>query len=417
METSILSEVLRYFQYTLNNLTINYSVILIGVSNMNIIRKKPIKLLLTLLLATTLLLTYQANATTTYDLTGTWTFNYELGETWPHTMMITTFNSDTGVFSGTGYYNPDPTTTWDLDGIVIGNAVSFHIEYTGSRAPYHVDATGIIDDSGLSMGGSATAPGQSATWSATKDSFTIETIVEGNGAISPVGPVIVAPGADQTFTITPDFGYHIADVIVDTVSVGVTNSYTFTNVQANHEIKAIFEINIAIIFSHASEDLEVFLDVLPGSPSCVPDLPEGFGAYYLVEIITGSFSGKAEVSIQYDEAQLPVGQDEQELRIFMSDPVDFNCDGTVNGKDIALIQKAIKSEYDAKYDINDDGVVDKADFRIVQMYATKGILVNPGKKGDSSQARLPWIDITTRVESNLNIIYGETEYFSIFRGR
>ena len=37
-------------------------------------------------------------------------------------------------------------------------------------------------------------------------------------------------GADQTFTITPDACYHIADVLVDGVSVGAVTSYTFTNV-------------------------------------------------------------------------------------------------------------------------------------------------------------------------------------------
>ena len=49
-------------------------------------------------------------------------------------------------------------------------------------------------------------------------------------------------GASQTFTITPDEGYEIAEVLVDGVSVTVTdNSYTFTGVQADHTISVTFQ--------------------------------------------------------------------------------------------------------------------------------------------------------------------------------
>ena len=47
-------------------------------------------------------------------------------------------------------------------------------------------------------------------------------------------------GANQTFTITPDAGYHVADVLVDGASVGAVTSYTFTNVTADHTISASF---------------------------------------------------------------------------------------------------------------------------------------------------------------------------------
>lgn len=61
-----------------------------------------------------------------------------------------------------------------------------------------------------------------------------------HGSISPSGPVSVTPGANQTFTITPAAHYHVAGVWVDGVSVGAVGSYTFTNVQANHTIRASF---------------------------------------------------------------------------------------------------------------------------------------------------------------------------------
>ena len=48
--------------------------------------------------------------------------------------------------------------------------------------------------------------------------------------ISPSGAVSVDYGTDQAFTITPSTGYHVADVLVDGVSVGAVTSYTFTDV-------------------------------------------------------------------------------------------------------------------------------------------------------------------------------------------
>ena len=60
------------------------------------------------------------------------------------------------------------------------------------------------------------------------------------GAISPSGSVSVNYGADQEFTITPQNGYHIADVLVDEVSVGAVPTYTFTSVTSGHSISATF---------------------------------------------------------------------------------------------------------------------------------------------------------------------------------
>ena len=61
-----------------------------------------------------------------------------------------------------------------------------------------------------------------------------------SGTIAPSGTVTVEYGKDQTFTITPNTGYHIKDVLVDGSSVGAVSTYTFTNVTANHTIEATF---------------------------------------------------------------------------------------------------------------------------------------------------------------------------------
>ena len=71
--------------------------------------------------------------------------------------------------------------------------------------------------------------------------YTITATAGANGSITPSGEVTVNKGESATFTITPNNGYHIEDVLVDGVSVGAVRSYTFTDVQANHTITATFE--------------------------------------------------------------------------------------------------------------------------------------------------------------------------------
>ena len=64
-----------------------------------------------------------------------------------------------------------------------------------------------------------------------------------NGRLTPGTPQTVNYGASRAFTVTPNTGYHILDVGVDSVSIGVMSAYTFTNVTANHTITAVFAIN------------------------------------------------------------------------------------------------------------------------------------------------------------------------------
>ena len=76
------------------------------------------------------------------------------------------------------------------------------------------------------------------------NTYTITATAGANGSISPSGIVSVDHGADQTFTITPYTGHHIAYVKVDGASVGAVSSYTFTNVTANHTIEARFSSGV-----------------------------------------------------------------------------------------------------------------------------------------------------------------------------
>ena len=78
-------------------------------------------------------------------------------------------------------------------------------------------------------------------WQEDARTFTISATAGAGGSISPSGSVFVAEGSDKVFTITPNSGYHIADVQVDGISVGAVSTYTFTDVVANHTISATFQ--------------------------------------------------------------------------------------------------------------------------------------------------------------------------------
>ena len=81
------------------------------------------------------------------------------------------------------------------------------------------------------------------------ETYTIAASAGAGGSIAPSGSVNVEKGKDQAFTITPSEGYEIADVVVDGISVTVTdNSYTFADVQTDH--------TIAVAFRETSEEPE-----------------------------------------------------------------------------------------------------------------------------------------------------------------
>ncbi|GAB4198121.1 MAG: hypothetical protein OHK0022_17040 [Roseiflexaceae bacterium] len=82
---------------------------------------------------------------------------------------------------------------------------------------------------------------QAVTATFTLNTYTITPTAGLNGSISPNTVQTIGYGGTQTFTITPNSGYRIADVLVDGVSVGPLGTYTFSNVAANHTIAATFE--------------------------------------------------------------------------------------------------------------------------------------------------------------------------------
>ncbi len=85
--------------------------------------------------------------------------------------------------------------------------------------------------------------------------YTISVSTGNHGSISPSTDVTVMEGENQTFTFSADACYEIEDVRVDgaTVRLDENNTYTFTNVTANHTVEATFDILTYTISVTASE--------------------------------------------------------------------------------------------------------------------------------------------------------------------
>ncbi len=95
--------------------------------------------------------------------------------------------------------------------------------------------------------------------------YTIKATAGAGGSISPSGNVSVREGRDQTFTITPDKGYAVANVKIDGKSIGAVKSYTFENVRRTHTIEVIFVKGTASANTGDSSNLPLWSALLLAS--------------------------------------------------------------------------------------------------------------------------------------------------------
>lgn len=122
-----------------------------------------------------------------------------------------------------------------------------HSYYLVEIFGYHVNGNGtptLFYQSGHNFIGSDSGTATTNQWYAFQVKVDEVRVIEAscgeNGSINPAGKVSVPKGGNQTFAITPDNGYHIADVLVDGKSVGAVKEYTFKDVTEGHTIAVTF---------------------------------------------------------------------------------------------------------------------------------------------------------------------------------
>ncbi len=77
--------------------------------------------------------------------------------------------------------------------------------------------------------------------------FTITATAGTGGSIAPSGDIEVKKGDDMTFSIHPNTGYEVLDVVVDGESEGPVTSYRFSRVVSDHTIDATFHSTVEIL--------------------------------------------------------------------------------------------------------------------------------------------------------------------------
>lgn len=73
------------------------------------------------------------------------------GGSYPHT-LLTVNNQSNGDFSGTGQYQVDHSYTWNINGHINGNNITFNLLYTGSNSGYTLNGVGTIKPDGSISG-------------------------------------------------------------------------------------------------------------------------------------------------------------------------------------------------------------------------------------------------------------------------
>ena len=134
---------------------------------------------------------------------------------------------------------------WTSDNVTVLSASSKNASFVMPDKDVTVKANWVYNGGGSSGGG--------YTY------YTIKATAGVNGSISPTGNVSVREGRDQTFTITPNKGYAVAKVLIDSKNVGAVKSYTFENVKKNHTIEVVF------MKASGNPQTGVFVDVPEGS--------------------------------------------------------------------------------------------------------------------------------------------------------
>jgi Tfp pilus tip-associated adhesin PilY1 len=131
--------------------------------------------------------------------------------------------------------------------------------------------------------------------------FTITTSPGSNGSILPVGPVGVAPGANQTFSIIPNTGYMVDEVKVDGHKKGALTSYTFENVDTYHTISATFRLDEAAPPDDTCTDIsDIPLDArFQSAPPNILIALDDSGSMSFEILVPGAFDGRYQNYFDY----------------------------------------------------------------------------------------------------------------------
>ena len=167
----------------------------------------------------------------------------------PSTPVITSFSADPQVINAGGsstlsWEVSDATTVTISPGIGSVALIGTFVVEPEETTTYTLTAINSVG---------STAATVTITMNPALVEYNITATTGEGGQISPEGVITVAEGGSQVFTIIPD-GCHIIDeVLVDGVSMGTIDTYTFTDVQQDHTLYVSFDFPSRRIYNADTE--------------------------------------------------------------------------------------------------------------------------------------------------------------------
>jgi len=121
-------------------------------------------------------------------------------------------------------FNFTPATGYEIDEVLINGSPNGSAAMNGSFTFTNIAANHTI----------------SVTFK--KLRFQMQSIANEKGSIDPSGILDVTFGEDVVYTMIPDEGYRVSQVLVNGINKGAVTNYTFTEVEADGVIEAFFEL-------------------------------------------------------------------------------------------------------------------------------------------------------------------------------
>ena len=194
-------------------------------------------------------------STTASTATGAWSYNLRVTDDCEAsvTSNTVTITCNPGQFLITATANPNGTIS--PSGSIYLNNGTNQVFTIASNTGYHI-ADVLVD--GTSVGPitsyefTAVTANHTITASFAINTFTITVLQSDNGIITP-GTTSVNYGDTPSFTITPNTGYEVIQVLIDgsPVTINGQNKHTFPAIQTSHTITAKFTVNTNIVLASA----------------------------------------------------------------------------------------------------------------------------------------------------------------------
>ena len=141
-------------------------------------------------------------------------------------------------------YKTLPQLTYTVEGLVPGDVLTTEPTLDASTADLNVVGDYAITASGADAGSNYSITHVPGTLKVLRKpsyiTYEMRSSATVGGNISPKGTWYTEPHGSRTYTITPDSGYIIADVLVDGKSIGAVSTYTFMDVMKYHKIHVVF---------------------------------------------------------------------------------------------------------------------------------------------------------------------------------